>query len=91
MSGSAPGDWFAQTSRANDLDQPIAYLEEQLVIAEVTDAFFDQCDHREIGYPEKLANECRNWDVVAVMRGGPRLESESRVLRRVPLTLGKRP
>jgi len=42
-------DWLAQTSWANDLDQPIAYLEEQLVIAEVTDAFFDQCDDREIG------------------------------------------
>jgi hypothetical protein len=70
-------DWLAQTSWANDLDQPIPYLEEQLVIAEVTDAFFNQCDDREIGYPEKLANECRNWEVVAVMRGGPRLESKA--------------
>ena len=29
------------------------------------------------GYPEKLANECRNWEVVALVRGGSRLESQA--------------
>jgi hypothetical protein len=47
-------DWLAQTHWANDLDEPIRYLEEQLVIAEVTEAFFDSCDEREIGYPKSL-------------------------------------
>jgi len=70
-------EWLAKTRWANELDEPIRYLEEQFVIAEVTDSFFEQCDEREIGYPEKLANECRNWDVVALIRGGPRLESKA--------------
>ena len=61
---------------ANDLGESIPYLEEQLVIAEVTYAF-GECDDREIGYPEKLANECRNWDVTEMIRGGPRLESKA--------------
>src|SRR5438477_20759 len=50
--------WLAQTRWQQDLDEPVRYLEEQLVIAEVTDAFFDWCDEREIGYPEKLATIC---------------------------------
>ena len=68
--------WLATTRWANDLDEEIRFLEEQLVIAEVTDAF-DICDDREIGYPEKLANECRNWEIVALIRGGSRLESKT--------------
>lgn len=70
-------DWLAKTNWANDLDETVRYLEEQLVIAEVTDAFFDQCDGREIGYPEKLATVCSTWDVTALKRGGPRLESKA--------------
>lgn len=70
-------EWLAGTRWANELDEPIRYLEEQLVVAEVTDAFFDHCDDREIGYPEKLANECRNWNVAALIRGGPRFESSA--------------
>jgi hypothetical protein len=69
--------WLATTRWAGDLDEPIRYLEEQFVIAEVTDAFFNHCDDREIGYPEKLAKGCRNWEVVALIRGGPRLESRT--------------
>jgi hypothetical protein len=69
--------WLATTQWAGDLDEPIPYVEEQFAIAEVTDAFFDRCDDREIGYPEKLANEIRNWEVVEVIRGGPRLESKT--------------
>lgn len=68
-------NWLAQTRWEQDLDEPVRYLEEQLVIAEVTDAFFDSCDDREIGYPEKLTTVCRSWNVTAVIRGGPRLES----------------
>jgi hypothetical protein len=70
-------DWLAQTDWADDLDEPIRYLEEQLVIAEVTSAYFDQCDEQEIGYPEKLANICATWDVTALIRGGPRLDSKA--------------
>jgi hypothetical protein len=70
-------DWLAQTHWANDLDEPIRYLEEQLVIAEVTDAFYDSCDEREIGYPEKLATVCITWHVTALIRGGPRLEPQA--------------
>jgi hypothetical protein len=51
-------------------------LEEQLVIAEVTNVFSSHYDDSEVGYPEKLANECRNWEVVALVRGGSRLESQ---------------
>jgi hypothetical protein len=68
-------DWLAQTRWQQDLDEPVGYLEEQLVIAEVTDAFFDWCDEREIGYPEKLTTICHTWDVNALIRSGPRLES----------------
>jgi len=50
--------------------------EEQLVIAAVTNGFFHCCDEREIGYPEKLASVCASWDITAVVRGGPRLESK---------------
>jgi hypothetical protein len=67
--------WLTNTRWKGDLDEPETYLEEQLVIAEVTDAFFDQCDDREIGYPEKLVTICQSWDVAAVVRGGPRLAS----------------
>jgi hypothetical protein len=70
-------EWLATTHWADELDEPIRFLEEQLVIAEVTDAFFDHCDDREIGYPEKLANVCRDWEVVTLIRGGPRLESQT--------------
>jgi hypothetical protein len=70
-------EWLAQTSWKNDLDEAVRHLEEQLVIAEVTDAFFDCCDEREIGYPEKLASVSASWDITAVVRGGPRLESKA--------------
>ena len=70
-------EWLAQTDWKDDLDEAVRYLEEQLVIAEVTDAFFDCCDQREIGYPEKLASVCASWDITAVVRGGPRLESNA--------------
>ncbi len=69
-------EWLAQTNWKDDLDESVRYLEEQLVIAEVTDAFFDCCDEREIGYPEKLASVCASWNITAVVRGGPRLQSE---------------
>jgi hypothetical protein len=68
-------DWLSQTRWQQDLDEPVRYLEEQLVIAEVTDAFFDWSDEREIGYPEKLGTICHTWDVTALIRSGPRLES----------------
>jgi hypothetical protein len=58
-----------------DFGEPIRYLEEQLVIAEVTDAFFDRCDEREIGYPEKLVWISQRWDLSSLIRGGPRLQS----------------
>jgi hypothetical protein len=69
--------WLATTRWSNELDEPIRFLEEQFVVAEVTAAFSSHCDDREIGYPEKLANECRNWEVVELIRGGPRLESKT--------------
>jgi hypothetical protein len=70
-------EWLAQTNWKHGLDEPVRYLEEQLVIAEVTDALFDWCDEREIGYPEKLATICLTWDVAALTRGGPRLASKA--------------
>ena len=51
--------WLANTEWKGDLEEQIRYLEEQLVIAEVTDAFFDHCNEREIGYPEKLISICQ--------------------------------
>jgi hypothetical protein len=67
-------EWLGQTHWANDLDEQVRYLEEQLVILEATDSFSRLRDEFEIGYPEKLATMCMTWDVTALIRGGPRLE-----------------
>lgn len=59
---------LATTQWASELDEPICLLEEQFVVAEVTGAFFNSCDDREIGYPEKLTNVCRDSEVVALTK-----------------------
>jgi hypothetical protein len=69
-------DRLAQTDWADDLDEEIQFLEEQLVILEATDSFSLR-DEFEIGNPEKLANLCITWDVTALIRGGPRLEPKA--------------
>jgi len=65
---------LGQTHWADDLDEQVRYLEEQLVMLEATDSFSRWRDEFEIGYPEKLANLCISWNVTALIRGGPRLE-----------------
>lgn len=78
----APGErqqarvWLARTQWEHTLNEDVRYIEEQLVIAELTDAFFDNCDDREIGSPEKLTSMCVSWEVTGLIRGGRRLEAK---------------
>jgi len=70
-------DWLGQTHWADDLDDEVRYLEEQLVIQEATDSFINLRDEFEIGYPEKLTTLCITWNVTALIRSGPRLEPKA--------------
>jgi len=70
-------DWLGKTRWADELDDQVRYLEEQLVILDATDSFSHLRDEFEIGYPEKLATICVTWNITALIRSGPRLEPKA--------------
>lgn len=69
-------DQLARTPWADDLEDEIQFLEEQLIVLEATDSFSLR-DEFEIGNPEKLANLSITWDITSLIRGGSRLESKA--------------
>jgi hypothetical protein len=70
-------EWLEKTPWADDLDDQVRYLEEQLVILDATESFSHLRDEFEIGYPEKLTTLCATWNITALIRGGPRLEPKA--------------